>query len=591
MDSSSKKPKLGRTFTMPSNMNSSGASPNASSWYERALSITDRRRRSLGQTSGAAAIHDAIAKGKVHLARFILDAVDGDIVNALDIHGKTPLIRACKIREEKARIKAVELLLQRGADVNLRDNMGRTTLSYACELRCNDIVKILVQNNVDPNIEDNNGNTALMYCAQVGNDKAIEIVTKSFRRLGLEVDKENDEGMTPLMVSAKNGYLECAALLAQEGKAAVDRRDAVRNLNAEEWARENGCTTPEVESFSTGKKPTNVFRNRIGKLYCHPLLTSTSQSSDSDQSYNSSFEDVDEDDHDQYMEHPHCTPSKRLTKELSIEELTKKFNELQRQRGVVIAGQNLTSPSFRNYRQRKRYSMPNVIACQNYRLDVIKDEDLNSAHREEGVEQGSKEEEYQAEGYQPRIRSPKLSQTMKSSSMDDARGHKGISRQESSSSIKSHSVYESYATAERVNQSDVKVENTDNMPRHKQPTSNNGYLYKSKSEYVTVTSLPAGANTRRDKIHAPRLEKRILLTNDITPREDTLSSVESASHIEFDFESESRYRTFITPIPKENNANSDIFLPPITYKQNVSAREESCRMSENDMSSSQKWQS
>ena len=52
---------------------------------------------------------------------------------------------------------AVRLLLSRGADVNARDDVGRTAFSYACELHCNDIVQLLIRNNVDPDLPDCHG--------------------------------------------------------------------------------------------------------------------------------------------------------------------------------------------------------------------------------------------------------------------------------------------------------------------------------------------------------------------------------------------------------------------------------------------------
>ena len=53
----------------------------------------------------------------------------------------------------------MRLLLERGADVNLQDDLGRTTFSYACEMRCNDVVRILVKNNVLPELADNKGSS------------------------------------------------------------------------------------------------------------------------------------------------------------------------------------------------------------------------------------------------------------------------------------------------------------------------------------------------------------------------------------------------------------------------------------------------
>ncbi len=94
------------------------------------------------------------------------------------------------------------------------------------------------------------GNTPLIYSSMVGNDTAIEVLIRSFRRLGLNVDHINNEGLTALLIAAKNGFTECASILALDGKACVSFRDREKGMNAEEWARAQGCTTPEVLPFS-----------------------------------------------------------------------------------------------------------------------------------------------------------------------------------------------------------------------------------------------------------------------------------------------------------------------------------------------------
>ncbi len=94
------------------------------------------------------------------------------------------------------------------------------------------------------------GNTPLIYSAMVGNDIAIELLIRSFRRLGFNVDHVNDDGMTALLISAQNGFVECASILALEGKACISFRDRERGMNAEEWARSQGCSTPEIVPFS-----------------------------------------------------------------------------------------------------------------------------------------------------------------------------------------------------------------------------------------------------------------------------------------------------------------------------------------------------
>ena len=94
------------------------------------------------------------------------------------------------------------------------------------------------------------GNTPLIYSARVGNDVAIGVLIRSFRRLGLNVNHLNDDRQTALLVAARQGFLECAALLATDGRADVTVRDPATGRTAEEWARTRGCSTPEVLPFA-----------------------------------------------------------------------------------------------------------------------------------------------------------------------------------------------------------------------------------------------------------------------------------------------------------------------------------------------------
>jgi len=57
-------------------------------------------------------------------------------------------------------MRAVQLLLSRGANVNARDDVGRTAFSYASEMHCNDVLQLLIRNNVDPDIPDNHGRSS-----------------------------------------------------------------------------------------------------------------------------------------------------------------------------------------------------------------------------------------------------------------------------------------------------------------------------------------------------------------------------------------------------------------------------------------------
>ena len=45
-----------------------------------------------------------------------------------------------------------------------------------------------------------------MYSAIMGNDSAINILIRPFRKLGLQVDHVNNDGYTALLLAAKHGY-------------------------------------------------------------------------------------------------------------------------------------------------------------------------------------------------------------------------------------------------------------------------------------------------------------------------------------------------------------------------------------------------
>lgn len=189
--------------------------------------------KSGGQT-GIRILLEAMSNDKVHLARFVLDALDGQIVDSKTEDAQTPLIISALLPESHTRCKFVELLLQRGASVNHQDRSGRTALSYACENGYLDSVKILVQNNADPEIADTCGNSALMYAVVAGHAPVVAFLVRAFKRLGLQIDRQNKVGNSAAKVAHFLGHRECICALGtasrkssaaeKDGQAAPQRR-------------------------------------------------------------------------------------------------------------------------------------------------------------------------------------------------------------------------------------------------------------------------------------------------------------------------------------------------------------------------------
>jgi len=81
--------------------------------------------------------------GKVHLAKFILDAGEIGIVNTRDFKGKTPLIRACYIKVRTHRAVSCFAL-----SASIHGVMGRSHIRCAllrCALLCVAAREIVIQ--------------------------------------------------------------------------------------------------------------------------------------------------------------------------------------------------------------------------------------------------------------------------------------------------------------------------------------------------------------------------------------------------------------------------------------------------------------
>uniref|UniRef100_A0AAY5E8G6 Ankyrin repeat domain 63 n=1 Tax=Electrophorus electricus TaxID=8005 RepID=A0AAY5E8G6_ELEEL len=211
------------------------------------------RPKDLCQGSGTKTFLDAMNSGKVHLARFVLDALDGRIVNARAEGGRTPLMHAACLQDQTARAKFAHLLLERGANVNMQDEHGRTALSLACELGHLDAVKTLVQFNADPELTDSWGNSALMYAAYGGHSQVLEFLIRAFKRLGLKLEHTNHAGHSATQVAKYLGHTQCVQVLSTTVRKGVCSVEQVEEMGREghgEAARPNRLPQQILERFS-----------------------------------------------------------------------------------------------------------------------------------------------------------------------------------------------------------------------------------------------------------------------------------------------------------------------------------------------------
>jgi ankyrin repeat protein len=155
----------------------------------------------------------AVRSGNVRAAEKFIQA-DGQIVNAADNAGSTPLLHAAGFGS----LAMVKLLLDKGADVNAKNRRASTALHWAIPDEAK--VRLLLERGAAINARQADGRTPVYQAVSVGNGNAI---------LALLLEKGGDanlataNGQTPLMAAAGRGDVEAMRMLLDR-KADVNAR-------------------------------------------------------------------------------------------------------------------------------------------------------------------------------------------------------------------------------------------------------------------------------------------------------------------------------------------------------------------------------
>lgn len=104
-------------------------------------------------------------RGDQFLQKAIQNGADIDAVVYKMENQMVPLLAGFA---NNGRLDAVNLLLQKGAQVDMRDSIGRTPLSYAAKNLQEQIVKLLIEYGADPTIKDNESKDAFDYLKESG---------------------------------------------------------------------------------------------------------------------------------------------------------------------------------------------------------------------------------------------------------------------------------------------------------------------------------------------------------------------------------------------------------------------------------------
>lgn len=103
------------------------------------------------------------------------------LVNQRDDKGRSPIDLAVS----RSSCEVVELLIQRGANINTRENVyGSTPLLQVVARDRKEIAEILLRHGVDITMKNNAGETAYSYAVAIGRTEIAELLRTASSRLG-----------------------------------------------------------------------------------------------------------------------------------------------------------------------------------------------------------------------------------------------------------------------------------------------------------------------------------------------------------------------------------------------------------------------
>jgi ankyrin repeat protein len=175
-----------------------------------ALALSALAWSSVAPQARGGEIHEAAKAGDLEKFKALVEEIP-ELVCAKDNRGMTPLHFAA----ENGSKRIVELLLAKGAEVNVRDSDGRTALELvAANSRSKrDIAKLLLDNKADVNIKDNVGRTALHYAAAHGSKEVVELLLTT----NADINAKGYHNLTPLHYATMNGRIDIVELLLTKG--------------------------------------------------------------------------------------------------------------------------------------------------------------------------------------------------------------------------------------------------------------------------------------------------------------------------------------------------------------------------------------
>ncbi len=208
--------------------------------------------------------HEVGSEMKDVLAKKLINC--GANLNIQDNQGNTSLFEAIFYKNTSL----TKLLINSGADLNIKDANNQTALLKLILHNDKENAKIIINKpGIDLNYKDSKGNTALInsICIETNDDDKSRELTILLLNKGVDINSKNNDGFSALMFACRDNKQETCKMLIERGadydlvnNDGVSARDIVMSnelikynklLNAKEFEDYNLYFTEDMERLTT----------------------------------------------------------------------------------------------------------------------------------------------------------------------------------------------------------------------------------------------------------------------------------------------------------------------------------------------------